>query len=43
MEFSLNTERVPPEYPTILLKSNEFNMASVSVKRSISRDPNFLE
>ena len=43
VEFSLTTERVPPEYPTILLKSNKFNMASVSVKRSISRDPNFLE
>ena len=26
---------MPPGYPIILLKSNEFNMASVSVKRSI--------
>ena len=36
-----NTERVyrivlvPPRHPIILLKSNEFNMAAVSVKRSI--------
>ena len=39
----VNTERVyrivlmPPGYPIILLKSNEFNMAAVSVKRSIGR------
>ena len=37
----VNTERVywivlmPPEYPIILLKSNKFNMAGVSVKMSI--------
>ena len=37
----VNTERVyrivlmPPGHPTILLKSNEFNMAAVLVKRSI--------
>ena len=31
----INTERVPPGHPIILLKSNEFNMATVSVKRSI--------
>ena len=37
----VNTERVyrivlvPPRHPIILLKSNEFNMAAVSVKRSI--------
>ena len=29
------TERVPPGHPIILLKSNKFNMAAVSVKRSI--------
>ena len=32
----INTERVPPGHPIILLKSNEFNMATVSVKRSIN-------
>ena len=37
----VNTERVcrivflPPVHPIILLKSNKFNMAAVSVKRSI--------
>ena len=31
----VNTERVPPRHPIILLKSNKFNMAAVSVKRSI--------
>ena len=31
----VNTERVPPGHPIILLKSNKFNMASVSVERSI--------
>ena len=37
----VNTERVyrivlvSPRHPIILLKSNEFNMAAVSVKRSI--------
>ena len=31
----VNTERVPPGHPIILLKSNKFNMAAVSVKRSI--------
>ena len=30
-----NTERVLPGHPIILLKSNKFNMATVSVKRSI--------
>ena len=30
----VNTERVPPGHPIILLKSNKFNMAAVSVKRS---------
>ena len=30
-----NTERVLPGHPIILLKSNKFNMASVSVTRSI--------
>ena len=34
----LNTERVPPVHPIILLKSNEFNMAAASVKRSINYD-----
>ena len=31
----VHTERVPPGHPIILLKSNKFNMAAVSVKRSI--------
>ena len=31
----VSTERVPPGHPIILLKSNKFNMAAVSVKRSI--------
>ena len=31
----VNTERVPPGHPIILLKSNEYNMAAVSVERSI--------
>ena len=31
----VNTERVPPGHPIILLKSSKFNMAPVSVKRSI--------
>ena len=31
----VNTERVPPGHPIILLKSNTFNMAAVLVKRSI--------
>ena len=31
----INTEPVPPGHPIILLKSNKFNMAAVSVKRSI--------
>ena len=36
-----NTERVqrilpiPPGHPIILVKSNQFNMAAVSIKRSI--------
>ena len=33
----VNTERVPPGHPIILLKSNKFNMAAVSVKRSIGK------
>ena len=32
----VNTERVTPGHPIILLASNKFNMAAVSVKRSIS-------
>ena len=32
----VNTERVPPVHPIILLKSNKFNMAAVWVKRSIT-------
>ena len=35
----VNTERVPPGHPIMLLKSNEFNMAAVSVKRSIPLAP----
>ena len=38
----LNTKRnvlVPPGHPIILLKSNLFNMAAVSVKRCIKRGP----
>ena len=31
---------MPPGHPIILLKSNEFNMATVSVKRSIEKTPN---
>ena len=31
----VNAEQVPPGHPIILLKSNKFNMAAVSVKRSI--------
>ena len=33
----VNTERVPPGHPIIVLKSIKFNMAAVSVKRSIMR------
>ena len=29
----VNNQRVPPGHPIILLKSNKFNMAAVSVKR----------
>ena len=32
----VNTERVPPGHPIILVKSDKLNMASVSVKRSIN-------
>ena len=32
----VNTERVPPGHPIILLESNKFNMAAVSVERSIT-------
>ena len=35
LKASINTERVLPGHPIILLKSNKFNMAAVSVKRSI--------
>ena len=31
----VNTERVPPGHPIILLKSSKFDVAAVSVKRSI--------
>ena len=31
----VNTERVPPGHPIILLKSNKFNLAAVLVERSI--------
>ena len=33
--FTRFTQRVPPGHPIILLKSNKFNMAAVSVKWSI--------
>ena len=33
----VNTVRVSPGHPIILLKSNKFNMAAVSVKRSVLR------
>ena len=38
MKFSarVNTERLPPGHPIILLKTYKFNMAAVSVKRSIA-------
>ena len=32
----VNTERVPLGHPIILPKSNKFNMAAVSIKRSIT-------
>ena len=32
----INTEQKPPGHPIILLRSNKFNMAAVSVKRSVS-------
>ena len=32
----VNTERVPPGHPIILVKSDKLNMAAVSVKRSIN-------
>ena len=34
----VNTKRVPPGHPIILPKSNKFNIAAVSVKRSIRLD-----
>ena len=34
-EKGVNIERVPSGHPIILLKSNKFNMAAVSLKRSI--------
>ena len=36
-KVSVNTERVSAGYPIILLKSNKFNMAAVSVERSIDK------
>ena len=36
IQARVNTERVPPGHPIILLKSNKFNMAAVLVKRSIA-------
>ena len=44
----VNIERVyrivlmPPGHPIIVLKSNKFNMTSVSVKRSIGKDRNVM-
>ena len=44
----VNTERVywivlmPPGHPIILLKSNKFNMAAISVKRSNGKDRNVI-
>ena len=38
----VNTERVPPGHPMILLKSNKLNMAAVLVKRSIGHKNYFL-
>ena len=35
LKARVNTERVPPGHPIILLKSNIFNMAAVLVKRSV--------
>ena len=35
----VNTERVPPGHPIILVKSDKLNMAAVSVKRSIELKP----
>ena len=34
----VNTERVPTGHPIILLKSNKFNTAAVSMKRSIGEE-----
>ena len=31
----VNTEQVPPGHPIILLKSNKFNMATVSIKKNL--------
>ena len=33
---------MPPGHPIIVLKSNNFNMAAVSVKRSIGKDRNVM-
>ena len=33
--YNVNTERGPPRYPIILLKSNKLNMATIPVKRSV--------
>ena len=35
----VNTERVPPGHTILLLKSNKFNLAAVSVKRTIAFTP----
>ena len=35
----VNAQRVPPGHTIILLKSNKFNMAAVSIKRSIAFTP----
>ena len=39
----VDTERVRPGHPIILLKSNKFNLAAVSVKRSIEINHNLIE
>ena len=38
----LNTKRVPPGHPIIPFKSNKFNVAAISVKRSIVYTSNVL-
>ena len=40
----VNTGRVPPGHPIILLESNKFDMAAVSVKSSTGiRNPGFTD